>query len=117
VVEVSTTSQFVCAALSNFNSNVLPSISCGKFVPVNVMLSFPSKLIPRVIPLSTVLAAEVSGTAEAIVQSTLDFVRSAYIGTLPKKVVTNGSQSPQTGSLSNKHSILVPLREPSSPAP
>jgi len=77
------------------------------------MLSFPSKLRPTLKGFTS-STIDVSGTTEAIVQSILAFARSALTATLPKNVVTKGLQSPHTGSLSSKHTISVPLSDPSS---
>jgi hypothetical protein len=107
-VFVDTASHLVFSLLPKVNSKVLPSSSCGKFVPVKVRLSCPNRFKGE---------SSETGVTAVSVHSILAGLRASSIGTLPKNVVRAGFQSPQTGSLSRAHTTSVPLRVPSASDP
>ena len=95
VDEVYCTMQSVYALSLNFSENVLVANSCGKFVPVSVMLSPPKRF------------KLFDGRVADNVGFMLVLGRVLLTGIFPKFVVTSGQCYPAVGFLSRVHSILV----------
>jgi len=100
VVFVEIASHLVFKPLVKVISNTLSFSSCGKFVPVKVILSFPKRF------------TSFKGLAADMVHAISFALTESAIGMLPFGVVTAGTYDPQVGFLSRVHSIDVPLKAP-----